>query len=104
MARYKLKIIVLVFNNNGIYGGKFEGEPGTAFPEVGKEGRREGGREGRERCKHFDTHVFLPQCSILNTPLQLASDVLIHPFLPSFSSSRRTPPPPPLPLTCVTTC
>ncbi|GAB5033892.1 2-hydroxyacyl-lyase-like, partial [Nannochloropsis oceanica] len=33
MARYKLKIIVLVFNNNGIYGGKFEGDPGTAFPE-----------------------------------------------------------------------
>jgi len=48
MARYKLKIIVLVFNNNGIYGGKFEGEPGTAFPEVRREGGREAGRKGRK--------------------------------------------------------
>jgi hypothetical protein len=47
MARYKLKVVVLVFNNNGIYGGKYEGEPGTAFPEVGRAGGREGGREGR---------------------------------------------------------
>lgn len=34
MARYNLRIAVLVFNNNGIYGGKFEGEPGSAFPKA----------------------------------------------------------------------
>lgn len=34
MARYHLQVCVLVFNNNGIYGGKFEGEPGSAFPKV----------------------------------------------------------------------
>jgi len=56
MARYKLKIIVLVFNNNGIYGGKFEGDPGTAFPEVkrdGGEGRRKEGREGGRQRDGF---------------------------------------------------
>jgi hypothetical protein len=34
MARYNLRIAVLVFNNNGIYGGKFEGEPNSAFPKA----------------------------------------------------------------------
>lgn len=43
MARYKLRVAVLVFNNNGIYGGKFEGEPGSKFPDVRKCVGRGGG-------------------------------------------------------------
>lgn len=34
MARYNLKVTVLVFNNNGIYGGKFESDPNCAFPKA----------------------------------------------------------------------